>query len=80
MSADSKPKISDLKKLRRRCTLRKNTHERGRRGFSIRRGYSLHFEKDRMRGPSGDLSRMLVEKSTESCCSARYRQVRLLIL
>ena len=80
MSADSKPKISDLKKLRRRCTLRKNTHERGRRGFSIRRGYSLHFEKDRMRGPSGDLTRMLVEKSTESCGSARYCQVRVLIL
>ena len=48
MSADSKPKISDLKKLGRRCTLRKNTHERGRRVFSIRPGYSLHFEKDRM--------------------------------
>jgi hypothetical protein len=80
MSADSKPKISDLKKLRWRCTLRKNTHERGRRGFSIRRGYSLHFEKDRMGGSSGDLTRMLVEKSTESRGSARYRQVWLLIL
>ena len=79
MSADSKPKISDLKKLRRRCTLRKNTHERGRRGFSIRRGYSLHFEKDRMRGPSGDLSRMLVEKSTESRGPACYGQGRLLV-
>ena len=37
-------------------------------------------EKDRMGGPSGDLTRMLVEKSTESRCSARYRQVRLLVL
>ena len=37
-------------------------------------------EKDRMGGPSGDLTRMLVEKSTESCGSARYGQVRLLIL
>ena len=33
-----------------------------------------------MGGPSGDLTRMLVEKSTELCGSARYRQVRLLIL
>ena len=79
MRADSKPKISDLKKLRRRCTLRKNTHERGRRRFSSR-AYSLHFEKHRVGGPSGDLMRMLVEKSTESCGSARYRQVGLLIL
>ena len=80
MSADPKPKISDLKNLRRLRTLRKDTHERRRRSFSIRRGYSLHFEKDRMRGPSGDLTRMLVEKSTESCRSARYREIRLLIL
>ena len=78
MNADSEPKISDLKKLRRRCTLRKNTHERRRRGFGIRRRYSLHFKKDRMGGPSGDLTRMLMEKSTESCRSARYRQVRRL--
>ena len=62
MSADPKPKISDFKNLRRRRTLWKNTYERRRRGCSIRRGYSLHFEKDRMRGPSGDLTRMLVEK------------------
>jgi len=80
MTADPKPKISDLKNLRRRCTLRKNAYERPRRGFSIRGRYSLYFEKDRMGGPSGDLTRMLVEKSTESCGSARYRQVRLLIL
>jgi hypothetical protein len=33
-----------------------------------------------MGGPSGNLARMLVEKSTVSCGSARYRQVRLLIL
>ena len=79
MSADSKPKISDLKKLRWCCTLRKNTHERG-SGFSIRPGYSFHFEKDRMSGPGGDLTRMLVEKSTESCGSARYGQFGLLIL
>jgi hypothetical protein len=80
MSADPKSKISDLKNLRRLRTLRKNTHERRRRSSSIRRGYSLHFEKDRMRGPSDDLTRMLVEKSTESCGSARYCQVGLLIL
>jgi hypothetical protein len=33
-----------------------------------------------MGGSSGDLTRMLVEKSTESRGSARYRQVWLLIL
>ena len=80
MSADLKPKISDLKKVRRRCTLRKDTHKRPSRGFAIRRGHSLYFKKDRMGGPSGDVTRTLVEEGTESCGSARHRQVRLLVL
>jgi hypothetical protein len=80
MSPDLKPKISDLKNGRRRCTLRKDTYERRSRGIDITRGYSLHFKKDRTGGPRDDVTRMLVEKGTESCGSARYRQVRLLVL
>jgi hypothetical protein len=80
MCADLNPKISDLKNVRRRCTLRKDTHERRTLGFAIPRRYSLHFKKDRMGGPRCDVIRTPMEKLTESCGSERYREVRLLVL
>jgi len=80
MSADSKPKISDLKKLPRRCTLRKNAYEGRTHSLVIRCLYPLHFEKDRSGGPSGNATRTVVEKGTKSCGSARHRQIRLLVL
>jgi hypothetical protein len=75
-----KPKISDLKKLRRRCTLRKNAYEWRTHSLAIRCLYPLHFEKDRSGGPSGDATRPVVEKRTKSRGSARHRQIRFLVL
>ena len=80
IGAELEPKISDLKQLRRRCTLRKNAHDRRTSGLAIRRKHPLHFEKDRRRGSSGDATRTVMEKGTKSSGSARHRQIRLLAL
>ena len=61
IGAHFKPKISDLKKLRRRCTLRKDTHESGMRRLAIRRGYPLNFQKNRMSDSRFDVPRLVVE-------------------
>jgi hypothetical protein len=76
IGAQFKRKISNLKQLRRRRTTRKDTHERGMRRLAIRRRYPLHFQKDRTGGPRCDVSRLVVEKGTESRGSARYGQGR----
>jgi hypothetical protein len=47
--------------------------------LDIRRLYPLHFEKDSSGGASGDLTRMLAEKATESRGSARHSQIRFLV-
>src|SRR5437588_10246299 len=72
--------MSDLKKLRGRCTLRKNAYEGRMHRPTIHCLYPLHFEKDRSGGPSGDASRTVVEEGTKSRGSARHRQIRLLVL
>ena len=80
IGAHFKRKIRDLKQLFRRCTARKDTHERGMRHLTIRRSQPLRFQKDRMSGPCCDVSQLVVEKSTESRGSVRYGKGRLLVL
>jgi hypothetical protein len=80
IGAELKPKLSDLKKLRRPCTLRKNAYEGRTHSLAIRCLYPLHFEKDRSGGPSGDATRTVVDEGTKSRGSARHRQIRLLVL
>src|SRR5215472_9019892 len=80
MGAHFKREISDLKSLARRRIAGKDTQERGMRRRGICRRCGLHFQKNRMGGPRGDVTRLMVEKGTESRSSARYSEGRLVVL